>query len=169
MVGRHRLQPAGKRGKGANRAEKERFKSRAFSRSVCAVVPGVFAWSGQAHHRSALGAPADEKTHKDTRTMEKYSVTKSTARPLRNKATFGAVALSGLSLRNLAKVRSNFTSKASPKAMFHDVLYRKATIHTTNNVVRASASNRNSTLVYQGAIVAKFATASGNEGGATRA
>jgi hypothetical protein len=161
VVGRYQLQPERKESRGASQKQKARFKSRAFSRPACWLVPCIFAWSSQAHHQPVLDAPDDEKTHKDTSTMEKYNVTKSASRALRNsrRAVWSAVAQ--ITLQNRAKVRSKFDRTFGCCGTKRDEVAQSATT-VAEEVERNRVSRKpNSTLVYQGAIVAKFANFAG--------
>ncbi len=161
MVGRHRLQPGRKGKRGASQKRKARFYSRAFSRPACWLVPCIFAWSSQAHHQPVLDAPNDEKTHKDTNTMEKYNVTKKTPRALRNSRRVVLKAVAQFTLQNRARARSKFDRTCGCCGMKRDEVAQSATT-VVSEVGRKRASRKpNSTLVYQGAIVAKFATFAG--------
>ncbi len=161
MVGRHGLQPGRKGGRGASQKQKARFYSRAFPHPACWVVPCIFAWSSQAHHQPVLDAPTDEKTHKDTSTMEKYNVTKSAPRALRNPRRVACVAAWQFTLQNRAKVRSNFASNSARNGMLWNEVAQSATTIVSEVGRKRVREKPNSTLVYQGAIVAKFAIFAG--------
>jgi hypothetical protein len=124
-------------------------------------VPCIFAWSSQAHHQPVLDAPKDEKTHKDTNTMEKYNVTKSTPRVLRNSRRFCLSAVAQITLQDRAKVRSKFDRTFGCCGMKCDEVAQSATTVVSEVGRKRTSKKPNSTLVYQGAIVAKFATFAG--------
>ncbi len=158
MVGRHQLQPGRKGGRGASQKQKARFKSRAFPHPACWVVPCIFAWSSQAHHQPVLDAPNDEKTHKDTSTMEKYNVTEIAPRALRNSRRVACVAAWQFTLQNRELSQSNFGPKSGGNRMLWNVVELWST-YSQEKVGRKRASEKpNVPLVYQGDIVAKFAT-----------
>ncbi len=90
--------------------------------------------------------------------MEKYNVTKSAQSALRNNAAFEPAALSARSLQKRALAQSNFGPNLARNGMKCDELAQSA-ITVQEDVERNRVSRKpNSTLVYQGAIVAKFAT-----------
>jgi hypothetical protein len=109
VVGRYRLQPERKRRKGASQKEKTRFYSRAFSRPACIDEPCSLVFKIALDHLPALGARADEETHKDTNTVEKYNVTKNANRALRNSKRDFSQAASQNTLQNRTKVQLNST------------------------------------------------------------
>jgi PBP1b-binding outer membrane lipoprotein LpoB len=89
--------------------------------------------------------------------MRKYNVTVLAPRALRN-ITLAVSALSARSLRKKASARLNSTVLLRSKTSKWDKVGANKTVKDLIDKKRARAEKPNVTLVYQGHIVAKFAT-----------